>query len=232
MSDLDQALLRDATLVFDLDGTLVDSAPDIVRALNRTLDLEGLPGVSLPGVRKLIGQGARTLVERSAALSGVSFAPERLDELTNAFIEAYSAEIALESTLAPGVEAALETCAGAGAILVVCTNKLTGLSRQLLTGLGLADRFAAIVGADAVTRRKPHPEHYREAVARAGGRLERSVMVGDSAADVSTARGAEAPVILVTFGYTDTPPDMLGADALISHFSELPAAAGRLLARR
>jgi len=220
----------DATIVFDLDGTLVDTAPDLVRALNETLDIEGLPHVALGTVRKMIGNGARALIERGAGLSGVAYSPERLDQLTKAFIEFYRADIARESAPFPGVAAALDALAAAGARLAVCTNKRTDLSQQLLDAVGLSQRFSAIVGSDAVANRKPHPEHYRAAVTRAGGAVRRSVMIGDTAADVASARGAGAPVALVRFGYAEEALERLGADALFDRYADLPAVCRRLLA--
>lgn len=220
----------DATIVFDLDGTLVDTAPDLVRALNETLDLEGLPHVRLAAVRRLVGQGARALIERGAALSQVQFSTDRLDQLTNAFIDHYRADIARESTPFPGAAAALDTLAAGGAKLAICTNKRTDLSQLLLDALGLSRRFSAIVGADAVAQKKPHPDHYRAAVTRAGGIVRRSVMIGDTAADVAAARGAGAPVAIVRFGYSDDDVERLGADALLDRFSELAPLCRRLLA--
>lgn len=224
--------LADATIVFDLDGTLVDTAPDLVRALNETMDLEGLPNVRLDVVRQMVGQGARALIERGAGLFNVTFSAARLDQLTQAFIEFYRADIARDSRPFPGVEEALDSLAGLGAKLSVCTNKRTDLSQLLLESLDLADRFSAIVGADAVTDRKPHPEHYRAAVARAGGVVRRSVMIGDTAADVAAARSAGAPVAVVSFGYCDGDCTRLGADVLLDRFAELTPACRRLLAAR
>lgn len=224
--------LADAIIVFDLDGTLVDTAPDIVRALNETIDLEGLPHVKLETVRALIGQGARALIERAAALHGVAFAAPRLDQLTQEFVGFYRADIARHSRPYEGVREAMDDLAALGAKFAVCTNKRTDLSQHLLDALGLSQRFSAIVGADAVTQRKPHPEHYRAAVMRAGGVLRRSVMVGDSTADVGAARGAGAPAVLVRFGYCDGDCDKLGADVVIDRFKELAPACRRLLAAR
>lgn len=222
--------LADSTIVFDLDGTLVDTAPDLIRALYETLDLEGLPHPQPGQVKKLVGQGARALIERGASLAGANFSPKRLDELTAAFIEFYRADIAGGSRAFPGAADALTVLAGAGAKLSICTNKRTDLSVQLLEALKLADRFSAIVGADAVTDRKPHPDHYRAAVTRAGGVVRRSVMVGDSIADVAAAKAAGAPVVVVRFGYADQAPERLGADILIQRYDELPDAVARLLA--
>ncbi len=224
--------LADATIVFDLDGTLVDTAPDLVRALNQTLDLEGLPRMKVEAVRTLVGRGARTLIESAAGLSGVNFAAERLDALTRDFIGFYRDDIARDSQPFPGAIEALEALANLGAKLSVCTNKRTDLSVQLLEALGMAQRFSAIVGADAVADRKPHPDHYRAAVSRAGGVVRRSLMIGDTIADVAAARAAGAPVIAVAFGYCDTDPATLGADVLLRQFSDLTPVARRLLAAR
>lgn len=224
--------LADATIVFDLDGTLVDSAPDLVHALNETLDLEGLPHVSLPVLRRIVGQGARELIVRATARAGVTHAADRLDQLTKAFIEFYRADIARESKPFPGIEEALDSLAALGAKFAVCTNKRTDLSQQLLDALGLSHRFSTIVGADAVAQKKPHPDHFRAAVTRAGGNVRRAVMIGDTAADVGAARGAGAPVVLVRFGYCEEDVERLGADVLIDHFDELATACRRLLAAR
>ena len=224
--------LADATIVFDLDGTLVDTAPDLVRALNETMDLEGLPRVKLDTVRALVGQGARALIERAARLAGVRFQDDRLDQLTEAFVAFYRADIAAASRPFPGVTEALDSLAALGAKFAVCTNKRTDLSNLLLDTLGLGERFSAVVGADAVTECKPHPDHYRAAVTRAGGVLRRSLMVGDSIADVAAARGAGAPVAVVSFGYSDGGAEKLGADVLLHRYSELAPACRRLLAAR
>jgi phosphoglycolate phosphatase len=224
--------LADATIVFDLDGTLVDTAPDLTRALNETMDLEGLPRVRPEIVRAGVGQGARALIERGAALSGVAFSADRLDQLTQAFVEFYRADIARESALFPGAAEALDSLAALGAKFAICTNKRTDLSLQLLEALGMGDAFSAVVGADAVAERKPHPDHYRAAVTRAGGVVRRSLMIGDTLADVAAARGAGAPVAVVTFGYCEGEHDKLGADVLLDRFSELTPACRRLLAAR
>jgi phosphoglycolate phosphatase len=220
----------DATIVFDLDGTLVDTAPDILRALNQTLDIEGLPQVKLHAVRTFIGQGARVTLERALELHGVHYSSDKVDQLTRALVDFYRADIANESKPFPGLEDALDQLAGLGAKFSVCTNKRTELSVQLLDALNLSQRFSAIVGADAVTHRKPHAEHYRAAVERAGGVLRRSLMVGDTVTDVASARAAGAPVAVVSFGYCDGGAETLGADLVIDRFSELTSACRRLLA--
>jgi phosphoglycolate phosphatase len=224
--------LADATIVFDLDGTLVDTAPDIMRALNQTMDLEGLPRVKLEPVRGLIGQGARGAIEKAAALNGVSFTAERLDALVGEYTAFYSADIARDSKPYPGLLEAMDQLAVLGAKFAVCANKRTNLSVQLLDALGMTERFSAIVGADAVTQKKPHPEHYNAAVTRAGGTVRRSLMIGDTVADVGAARAAGAPAIVVRFGYCDGACETLGADAIIDSYSALAPLCRRLLAAR
>ncbi|MDZ4776549.1 MAG: HAD hydrolase-like protein [Alphaproteobacteria bacterium] len=224
MRDLDGA-----TIVFDLDGTLVDTAPDLLRALEAVMATEGLTAPPAEVARLMVGQGARVMIERAAARAGVAWPEEKLNQLTETFVGIYAADIAGASLPFPGLEAALDALGAAGARLSVCTNKRTGLSEQLLTALGLANRFGAIVGADAVTTRKPAAEHYVAAVTRAGGNVGRSVMVGDGAADVGAARAAGVPVIAVTFGYCEEGVDALGADALISSYDDLGAVVRRLI---
>ncbi|NWG54709.1 MAG: phosphoglycolate phosphatase [Hydrogenophilaceae bacterium] len=224
--------LAGAVIAFDLDGTLVDTAPDLVRALNQTLDLEGLPHVAVPAVRGIVGHGARAMIARAAALAGAAFSDERLDALTLSFVDFYRGDIAAESRPFPGVPDTLAALSEAGATLAVCTNKRTELSQALLDALGLSDRFAAIVGADSVAERKPHPGHLIETVARAGGSITRALMVGDSSADVGAARAAGAPIVLVSFGYCDGRPLELGADVVVDRFNEIETAARRLIAPR
>jgi phosphoglycolate phosphatase len=225
--------LHGATIVFDLDGTLVDSAPDLLRALNQVLDLDGLPHPPAATVHKLVGHGARRLIERATTLCGAHYTETRLDQLTEAFIDFYARDIASLSRPYPGVVAVLDEFAAAGAILAVCTNKRTDLSVQLLEALGLAERFAVIVGADAVAARKPDPGHVLETVSRAGGAKERALMIGDTEADAAAAKAAEVPVVLVRFGYGDAEAvaASIGADALIESYEELPALARTLLIR-
>lgn len=157
-------------------------------------------------------------------------AADKADALVQRFLDDYLAHIADESRPFPGVEAALDALASDGALLVVCTNKLTGLSEALLDALGLTRRFAAVVGADRVSVKKPDPAHFIEAVRLAGGDPARALMVGDSDNDVLSAKAAGAPVVAVDFGYTEIPADQLGADVLISSYEALPAVVRRLLA--
>jgi phosphoglycolate phosphatase len=217
----DSRSLLGVTVAFDLDGTLVDTAPDLIGALNAVLAERGLPPVPLAAARHLVGRGARVLIERGFADAGLSLSAEETPALTARFLEIYRDRIADESRPFESVEPALDRLAQAGARLCVCTNKPTELSVLLLERLGLASRFSGVVGADSVPARKPDPGHFLAAVQAAGGDPARAVMVGDSPPDVAAARGAGAPVIVVPFGYTETPAAALGADRLIETFDAL-----------
>jgi phosphoglycolate phosphatase len=224
--------LKGATIAFDLDGTLVDTAPDLIGALNLTLLERGLPAVSLDATRMLVGHGVRILIARGFKLAGEPLEPAELEPLTARFITHYLDRIADESVIFPGVVSALNRLSEAGATLCVCTNKRTQLSLALLDALDLTSRFAVVFGADLAPAPKPDPRCYLAAIAAAGGDPARSLMVGDSDNDVLSAKGAGAPVVAVTFGYTAIPPHELGADAVIDHFDQLPDIAARLLAER
>ncbi len=218
------------TVVFDLDGTLVDTAPDLINALNHVLDREGLPPVPLHAARTMIGAGARRLIERGLELEGRAVALEDLDRLTRDFIDYYADHIADTSRPFEGLEDALDDLAARGYRFAVCTNKLEWLSKLLLERLGLSARFAAICGADTFGIAKPDPAILRQTVARAGGELSRTVMVGDAGPDIGVARRAGVPVIGVEFGYTEVPIAELKPDLLIGHMNQLPAAVETLMA--
>jgi phosphoglycolate phosphatase len=218
------------TVVFDLDGTLVDTAPDLIKALNFVLDREGLPPVPLASARNMIGAGARRLIERGLEVEGRAASADDISRLTSDFIDYYADHIADGSRPFDGLEAALDDLGGRGYQFAVCTNKLEWLSKRLLDQLGLSARFAAICGADTFGVSKPDPVILQQTVARAGGQLASTVMVGDAGPDIGVARRAGIPVIGVEFGYTDVPIADLKPDLLIGHFSDLPAAVERLLA--
>lgn len=221
--------LQGATLAFDLDGTLADTAPDLVGTLNDMLEAEGLPPLPLERARHMVGHGARALLIRGFEAAGAPWRPERDAELNARFIEVYLARIARESRPFPGVDEVLDAFARDGAALVVCTNKRTDLSLALLEAVGLADRFVAVVGADYGGPRKPDAAHLQAALEAAGGDPSRAVMVGDSETDVGAARAAGVPSVVFTFGYCSTSVAELGADAVLDRWSDLPAAVDRLL---
>lgn len=212
------------TVVFDLDGTLVDTAPDLIAALNFVLAREGLTPVPVKTARNMIGAGARKLIERALEAEGRVMGVEDINRLTKDFIDYYGAHIADASRPFEGLEAALDDLAAQGCRFAVCTNKLEWLSKRLLDELGLSRRFAAICGADTFGVSKPDPIILQQTVARAGGDIGATVMVGDAGPDVGVARRAGVPVIGVEFGYTDVPIAEFKPDRLIGHMRELPAA--------
>ena len=218
------------TVVFDLDGTLVDTAPDLINALNFILGREGLPPVPLHSARNMIGAGARKLIERGLEVDGREVSPADLARLTDDFIGYYAEHIADASRPFDGLERALDDLTDLGCRFAVCTNKLEWLSKRLLDQLNLSSRFSAICGADTFGVSKPDPGILRQTVARAGGELASTVMVGDAGPDIGVARRAGTPVIGVSFGYTDVPIADLKPDRVIHHMSELKAAVESLMA--
>jgi phosphoglycolate phosphatase len=212
------------TVVFDLDGTLVDTAPDLIDALNTVFTREQLPPIGYEQARAMIGGGARNMIESGLRHAGRTLTPAEFERLFDAFIEHYAAHIADRSRPFPGLGTALDRLAQDGCRLAVCTNKFESLSRLLLEALGLATRFAAVCGQDTFGVQKPDPAILIRTIAAAGGSADRAVMVGDSGTDIATARAARIPVVAVDFGYTDRPVAELGPDRIIGHFDELPAA--------
>ncbi len=217
------------TIIFDLDGTLVDTSPDLCAALNHALAVLGRPPVPIADVRHMVGHGARKLLERGLAASG-AVSPALIEAGVPAFMAHYSAHIADHSRPYDGVETALTALADAGCRLAICTNKPVCLSRALVSALGWDGRFAANLGLDSVPRPKPHPDHLFAAIAAAGGDSASSVFVGDSITDTATAQAAGVPVIAVSFGFSDRPVAELGADIIIDHYDALLSALHRLAA--
>ena len=208
-------------VVFDLDGTLAETAADLSATLNVVLARVGLPPVDVTRARDLIGAGARALIERGFAAAGRDLPRDRLDTLFRVFLAHYGQHLCDASHLFPGVVACLDRLRAAGYRLAVCTNKVEDHSVRLLSLLGVADRFGAICGRDTFPYCKPDPRHLTQTIARAGGDPARAVMVGDSRTDIATARAAGIPVVAVPFGYTDVPVQDLGPDAVIDHFDQL-----------
>jgi phosphoglycolate phosphatase len=220
------------TVVFDLDGTLVDTAPDLISALNYILAREGMPPVPLHSARNMIGAGVRKLIERGLELEGREASPSDITRLTDDFVAYYADHIADASRPFEGLETALDDLLTRGYRFAVCTNKLEWLSRLLLDRLDLSARFAAICGADTFGVSKPDPAILRQTVARAGGDIASAIMVGDAGTDIGVARRASIPVIGVSFGYTEVPIADLKPDRLIHHMNELPSAVEGLMTRR
>jgi phosphoglycolate phosphatase len=222
--------MKGATIVFDLDGTLIDTAPDLIDTLNIVFAREGLPPVPYETARTLIGGGARAMIVRGLEAEGRTVVPAELERLFQDFLAHYSEHIADRSRPFPGLTDALDALAANGSRLAVCTNKLEHLSVLLLKQLGLAHRFAVICGQDTFGVQKPDPEVLRRTIAAAGGTLRNAIMIGDSLTDIRTARAADVPVIAVDFGYTDRPVSELGPDRIISRFADLPLAVAELFA--
>lgn len=212
-------------LVLDLDGTLIDSAPDLHAATNLLLAEAGRPPLSLPAVTAMIGDGVATLIERAFAATGAPPAAADMPRLTRRFLDAYQDPAREHLTRAyPGVAETLDRLRAAGLRLAVCTNKIEAAAVAALREVGLADLLDAIVGSDTVPARKPDPAHVRAALDRIGVAPDRAAMVGDGPNDVAAARAAGLPVLLVSYGYGRAPVAALGADRVIERFADLPAA--------
>jgi phosphoglycolate phosphatase len=209
------------TIVFDLDGTLVDTASDLIEALNSTLRQHGLATVPYDDARLMIGGGVKSMIERALVRSASG---ADVHALYATFVAHYTDHIADCSRPFPGLEPVLNRLAAAGYRLAVCSNKLERLSKLLLDRLQLSSRFAAICGQDSFGVQKPDRRAFRATVKRAGGEPKRAIMVGDSIVDIRTARAAAVPVIAVDFGYADVPVEALRADRVISSWAELPFA--------
>ncbi len=211
------------TIVFDLDGTLVDTAPDLVDTLNVIFAREGFAPLAYKVARNFVGGGARVMIARGLNAQGHVLSPDRLEQLFKNFIAHYSEHLTDRSLPFPGLTDALDLLAARGCRFAVCTNKLEALSIRLLGKLGLADRFVAICGEDTFGMQKPDPEILRRTINAASGTLETTLMIGDSITDIRTARAARVPIIAVDFGYNERPIAEFGPNRIISHFSELPA---------
>ena len=217
------------TIVYDLDGTLADTAEDLVATLNWLLARDGLKPLKVESAGSLVGAGARPLIARGFAAAGKSLDPDELEALFADYLKHYNAHIVDRTRLYPGVEEALTTFARAGWRQAVCTNKIEGSARLLIERLGVAKRFAFICGQDTFGVGKPDPTPLIKTIAASGGASNRAIMVGDSATDIKTARAAGLPVVAVDFGYSDVPVAELGPDRVISHFDELAEACAELL---
>jgi len=218
--------------VFDLDGTLADTAPDLVSALNHVLAAEGLPQADFPTARAFVGHGARVLIERAHRAHDIELDDARALELTEQFVGYYAQNIADGTVLFPHVLEAMEEMAEDGWTFAICTNKREGLARQLLDALDLTERFDAICGGDTFAERKPNGQHILKTIEAAGGNPSRSVMVGDSPPDILAAKDANVPVIAVSFGYSNEPIGSLDPDVIIDTFADLQEKADALVPSR
>ena len=218
-------------VIFDLDGTLIDTAPDLMASLNHVMALNGLAPVAFADMSWLVGQGAKVMIERAWEHHGHPSSPEQLETAFEAFLVHYAAEMPGKSLPYPGLMAALDRLEAAGMTLAVCTNKTEALALRLLDSLNLTSRFAAVTGGDTFKVRKPHGDHILGTIERARGSKQKSVMIGDSVNDILAAQNAGVTSIAVPFGYSDTPVESFNPDFVLDHFDALDAAlVERLLA--
>jgi phosphoglycolate phosphatase len=216
-------------LIFDLDGTLVDTAPDLHTTLNAILSREGRPAVDIKELRHLVGRGARNLIAEAFRRTGAPLDAGRIEVLYDVFIKDYSSHVAAASRPYPGVVETLERLKNDGMRMGVLTNKPHGPTQELIAQLGLDGYFGAVTGQGRKPYIKPDPRLFEDMLAELGGRDGGVVMIGDSITDVETARGGNAPVILMSYGYTPEPAATLGADLVLDHFRDVPEGVRKLL---
>lgn len=212
------------TIVFDLDGTLVDTAPDLHLALNHCLSEAGFETVPFESIRHMIGQGAKAMIEKGLAFQSVTQEPAELEPLWKSFLQYYEANICQRSTPFEDVLKSIEDLAAKGATLAICTNKTQHLAETLVDALGLSSRFATICGADSVPNKKPSGDHILYTVDRAGGLAEKAIMIGDSQTDERAARSAGLPFVYVTFGYGPSPDNWDDTAFRASSYKEVMSA--------
>ena len=209
-------------IVWDLDGTLVDSAPDLASALNTVLDKRGFFTLSLTEVRKMIGNGVPKLVERGFNAVGIRPDPAQLDELVTIFAGEYKRCATEQTRPYPQVVETLQAIRAMNIPMGVCTNKPEAFTKQILEGLGLAGYFSSVVGGDTTSTRKPDPQPVLACLSGLVAEPALSLMIGDSVHDVHAAQAAGVPVGVVPWGYRSAPVDELGADFVISDLAGLP----------
>ncbi len=212
------------TAVFDLDGTLVDTAPDLAEATNHVLSTLGLERVNELEIRPFVGHGALAMIDGAVKAHGRKLSERELHDLFEVFIVYYSAHLADYSAPYPHVIAALDGLKADGATLAVCTNKMEVQALAVLKAMKLDHYFAAVTGRDSLGAYKPDPRHLTGTIARAGGEPGKSIMIGDSETDIKTAKAAHIPIVAVSFGYSVDPVQSFGPDAIIDDYRHLPAA--------
>ena len=209
-------------LIFDLDGTLIDSAPDVCASVNRALAGMGRRELALEETKDMVGWGGRVLMERALAKTGEAGTEDEIDRALEGFLSTYAAHPAEHTIVFPGALQALEGFRDAGVKMAICTNKPTATTPPVLQAMGLDGFFDVISCGDAVPHKKPDGRHVKLVVEQLGATLETTAMIGDSENDISAAIDAGIKSVAVTFGYAHVPLEELGADALIDHFDDLP----------
>ena len=231
MSIFEAGGLAGHTIVFDLDGTLVDTAPDLIGCIDRMLAGRGLAPAPENLIKPLISVGSKAMLKAALAHHDVTLPDDELHALWLTYLQSYADTVAERSRPFAGLPDLLADLRHAGAMLAVCTNKNEKLSKTLLRALHLDGYFGCIAGRDTFSMQKPHPEHLLRTIAAVDGDPKRSVMVGDSDVDIATAKAARIPIIAVTFGYTPKPVATFGPDITIDHYAEFAAALAAILAR-
>ncbi len=211
-----------STLLFDLDGTLIDSAPDIIAALNRTLNDLGHDGVKYHDFRQSAGDGAKNLLERVLKTKNISLTNRELSSQVKRLLDHYYAIMTDNTTLYPDVSETLYKLREAGIILGICTNRPSPTTKYLLEHFALTSLFSAVLCPDNVIAKKPDPRHLKDAMLKLNSSPNTTLMVGDTATDIAAAHNANVKVVAVAYGYSKISPEELGADAVIEHFKELP----------
>ena len=211
-------------LLFDLDGTIIDSAPDVCASVNRVLKTMNRPAITVADTKLLVGFGARTLVEKALAMTGSPGSEEDIDFLLSGFLDSYRRNPSEHTLLFPGARAALGRFTQAGIGLGICTNKPEATCFPVLEALDLKRYFATVICGDTLEFRKPDPRHVFHTLDAMGARRDAAAFIGDSETDIKAANNAGLPSVLVTFGYCHEPFDNLGASALIDHFDQLDEA--------
>lgn len=217
-------------VIFDLDGTLFHTAPDLLHSLNHTIGSIGLQPVQMDDMTYLVGKGARVMIGRALELRQTAIGETELDRLFGVFLEHYGASMPGATELYPGAAAAMNRLADAGMTMAVCTNKTEAMAVRLLELTGVMDRFAAVTGGNTFAVRKPHPDHILKTIEMAGASASASLMIGDTINDIEAARAAGIPSIAVPFGYSEHSAEELRADLVMAHYDELtPQLVNRLL---
>ena len=210
-----------SALLFDLDGTLIDSAPDVCASVNRVLETMDRPAISVADTKLLVGFGARTLVEKALAMTGPPGSKEDIDFLLAGFLDSYRQNPSEHTVLFPGAREALDRFQSAGICIGICTNKPEATCFPVLDALDLKRYFATVICGDTMEFRKPDPRHVFHTLEEMGAKRDDAAFIGDSETDIKAANNAGLPSVLVTFGYCHLPFKTLGANALIDHFDQL-----------
>lgn len=213
-----------SALLFDLDGTIIDSAPDVCASVNRVLETMGRPPISVTDTKALVGFGARTLVEKTLEMTGKPGSQKDIEFLLSGFLESYRQNPSVYSSVFPGAREALERLETNGIKLGICTNKPEATCFPVLEAFDLQRYFPTVICGDTLDYRKPDPRHVFHTLDEMGAKQDDAAFIGDSEADIEAANNANLPSVLVTFGYCHVSFEKLGAGALIDHFDQLDEA--------